>query len=155
VEMEKKGMQLIWQTGKTFFNQAADQVKLQASGGIKVFDFISKMDYAYVMADVVVSRAGASSVSELCLVKKASILVPSPNVAEDHQTKNAMALVNHEAALLIKDEEAMNTLVAQAIALANDEVQKKKLEANISKLAYADSALVIANEIMNLINNRK
>ena len=154
-DFSKQDIQLVWQTGKGFFSQAASAVKRFEDKGIRAFDFISQMDYAYAVADAVISRAGASSVSELCLVKKASILVPSPNVAEDHQTKNAMALVNHQAALLVKDVEAKISLVSQAIALlANDEL-KKKLENNIAKLAFADSALVIANEILNLINTKK
>jgi len=150
----KEGIQLIWQTGKSFFSKAEEAVEPYAEKGIRAFDFISKMDYAYAMADVVISRAGASSVSELCLVKKASLLVPSPNVAEDHQTKNAQALVTHQAAILIKDEEAGKELVPQAIALVKNEDARKKLETNISKMAFADSAMVIANEILNLINNR-
>jgi len=153
-ELMKNELQVIWQTGKTFYAGLGDELKQNKTKGVRVYDFISKMDYAYVMADVVISRAGASSVSELCLVKKACILVPSPNVAEDHQTKNAMALVNHQAAILVKDLDAANTLMEHAIELANNEVQRKKLETNISRFAYTDSALVIANEILNLIHNR-
>jgi UDP-N-acetylglucosamine--N-acetylmuramyl-(pentapeptide) pyrophosphoryl-undecaprenol N-acetylglucosamine transferase len=154
-ELAANDIQLIWQTGKTFYSQAEKAVQPFKEKGIRVFEFISKMDYAYAVADVVVSRAGASSVSELCLVKKACILVPSPNVAEDHQTKNAMALVNHEAALLVKDVDARKELTGKAIGLLGDEDLKLKLENNISKLAFADSAMVIANEILNLINNKK
>lgn len=154
-QLTDAGLQLVWQTGKAFYPEAVNALKAFEGKGVFASDFISKMDLAYVMADVVISRAGASSVSELCLVKKASILVPSPNVAEDHQTKNAMALVNHQAALLVKDSEARKTLIGEAIKLAGDIAQVKKLETNISKMAYADSAVVIANEIMSLINNRK
>jgi len=154
-QLTDAGLQLVWQTGKAFYPEAVNALKPFEGKGLFAFDFISKMDFAYVMADVVISRAGASSVSELCLVKKASILVPSPNVAEDHQTKNAMALVNHQAALLVKDFEARKILIGEAIQLAGDVAQVKKLETNISKMAYSDSAVVIANEIMSLIHNRK
>jgi len=154
-EFAGNNIQLVWQTGKTFLAEGEKASQPFADKGIKVMDFISKMDYAYAVADVVISRAGASSVSELCLVKKACVLVPSPNVAEDHQTKNAMALVNHEAALLVKDAEARKDLVAATIALLKNETLKGKLEVNIAKLAFADSALVIANEILNLIHTKK
>jgi UDP-N-acetylglucosamine--N-acetylmuramyl-(pentapeptide) pyrophosphoryl-undecaprenol N-acetylglucosamine transferase len=154
-EFAKNNIQLVWQTGKGFAPAAEAAVAQFADSGIRTSAFISQMDYAYAVADVVISRAGASSVSELCLVKKASILVPSPNVAEDHQTKNAMALVTHQAAILVKDADAMKELVSKSIALVADEAQKQKLENNIGKLASADSAMVIANEILNLINNKK
>jgi UDP-N-acetylglucosamine--N-acetylmuramyl-(pentapeptide) pyrophosphoryl-undecaprenol N-acetylglucosamine transferase len=109
------------------------------------------MDLAYAVADVVISRAGASSVSELCLVKKPSILVPSPNVAEDHQTKNAMALVNHSAAIMVKDSEAEEKLVPMVIELLNSPERQNKLSENIVKLAFKDSAGVIASEILSLV----
>jgi UDP-N-acetylglucosamine--N-acetylmuramyl-(pentapeptide) pyrophosphoryl-undecaprenol N-acetylglucosamine transferase len=153
-KLVEEGLQVIWQTGKGFYPLAQEAVAPLQEKGIRCFDFISKMDFAYVMADIVISRAGASSVSELCLVKKASILVPSPNVAEDHQTKNAMALVNHQAAILVKDNDARTSLILRAIALAKDDILRKMLEINISKMAHADSAVVIANEIMNLIHNK-
>jgi len=148
--LKENGIQLVWQTGKTYYPIAQNKVKDFESDGIKAFDFISKMDYAYAAADVVISRAGASSVSELCLVKKPSILVPSPNVAEDHQTKNAMALVTHNAALIIKDSEAREKLCEQVIALVKDLNQQSRLSENISKLAFNDSANIIAAEIFNL-----
>ncbi|HEV7230651.1 MAG TPA: undecaprenyldiphospho-muramoylpentapeptide beta-N-acetylglucosaminyltransferase [Bacteroidia bacterium] len=154
-EFVKNDIQLIWQTGKGFIAQANEAAKPFEKNGIVASEFISKMDYAYAAADVVISRAGASSVSELCLVKKACILVPSPNVAEDHQTKNAMALVNHQAALLVKDTNAKKELVEKTIGLLSDNSLKLKLESNISKMAFADSAMVIANEILNLIHNKK
>jgi len=148
-------IQLVWQTGKAFNPIAESAVQQYAEQGIRTFAFIAQMDYAYAVADVVISRAGASSVSELCLVKKASVLVPSPNVAEDHQTKNAMALVNHQAAILVKDTDAKKELVSQAIGLLADTALKAKLEMNIARLASEDSAMVIANEILNLINLKK
>jgi UDP-N-acetylglucosamine--N-acetylmuramyl-(pentapeptide) pyrophosphoryl-undecaprenol N-acetylglucosamine transferase len=150
-----QNIQLVWQTGKAFAPDAEAAVQQYSEIGIRTFAFIAQMDYAYAVADVVISRAGASSVSELCLVKKASVLVPSPNVAEDHQTKNAMALVNHEAAILVKDEDAKKELVSQAIGLLADTALKARLEKNIAKLASEDSAMVIANEILNLINIKK
>jgi UDP-N-acetylglucosamine--N-acetylmuramyl-(pentapeptide) pyrophosphoryl-undecaprenol N-acetylglucosamine transferase len=152
--LAQNNIQLVWQTGKIYFPQAQEAVKKYEGKGIKAFDFITKMDHAYAVADAVVSRAGASSVSELCLVRKASILVPSPNVAEDHQTKNAMALVTHNAAVLVKDIEAREKLQAEVIALMQDSGKRDKLEENIARLAFRDSAAVIANEVLRLVNNR-
>jgi UDP-N-acetylglucosamine--N-acetylmuramyl-(pentapeptide) pyrophosphoryl-undecaprenol N-acetylglucosamine transferase len=151
---DKNNIQLIWQTGKGFFETAKQAVVKYESNGIKAFDFIQKMDYAYAVADIVISRAGASSVSELCLVKKPSILIPSPNVAEDHQTKNAMALVTHNAAVIIKDIDAREKLCGETLALINDPAQCFKLSENIGRLAFKDSATVIANEILSLINKK-
>ena len=152
---EENNIQLIWQTGKGFFDTAKHEVGKYEGKGIMAFDFIQKMDYAYAVADLVISRAGASSVSELCLVKKPCILIPSPNVAEDHQTKNAMALVTHNAAVIIKDAESREKLCVQTIALINDSEQCFKLSENIGKLAFKDSATVIANEVLSLINRKK
>lgn len=146
----KADVQLVWQTGKGFYEQALEAQK-KYPAQVKVFDFINKMDLAYSIADVVVSRAGALSVSELCLVGKASILVPSPNVAEDHQTKNAMALVNKNAAILVKDNMAKEILVDAAMNLLGDESKKQELSTNIKKLAKPDAAKIIANEVMSLI----
>ena len=151
---EKKNIQLVWQTGKGFHETAKQAVGKYENKGIKAFDFIQKMDYAYAIADIVISRAGASSVSELCLVKKPCILIPSPNVAEDHQTKNAMALVTQNAAILIKDAEAREKLCNVTLSLINDEEQCFKLSENIARLAFQDSANVIANEVLNLINRK-
>lgn len=150
-KFKNAGVQIIWQTGKTYYPLAQEAVKQYESSGIKAYDFISKMDYAYAVADLVISRAGASSVSELCLVNKPCILVPSPNVAEDHQTKNAMALVNHHAAILIKDNEARQMLGDKAIELLHDNSRMEQLSRNIGKLALRDSADVIANEVVSLI----
>ena len=148
----QNNIQLIWQTGKGYYETAKKQSKLYESKGIKAYDFISKMDYAYAVADVVVSRAGASSVSELCLVKKPAVLIPSPNVAEDHQTKNAMALINHEAAILVTDVKAREKLAEVVIELMNDNNKQEKLKENIGELGFIDSAKVIANEVLSLIN---
>ncbi len=149
---EKNGIQLLWQTGKAFFEIANQAITRYANKGIKVFDFIMNMDYAYASSDLVISRAGAISISELCLVKKPCILIPSPNVAEDHQTKNAMALVTHHAALIIKDNEAREKLCSETLALINDIERCDKLSENIGRLAFQDSANAIANEVLRLIN---
>jgi UDP-N-acetylglucosamine--N-acetylmuramyl-(pentapeptide) pyrophosphoryl-undecaprenol N-acetylglucosamine transferase len=149
----QNGYQLIWQTGKGYAEEAAALVKAAKSDGIRTYAFIDKMDFAYAMADAVVSRAGAMSVSELCLAAKPCILVPSPNVAEDHQTKNAMALVNSEAALLVKDAEAGATLRPAMDQLLSDPALRSKLAANITKLAYANAAERIAEEVLKLIEN--
>lgn len=152
-EIAGAGYQVIWQTGKTFLPEA----KKAAEGlnGVFVSDFITKMDLAYVAADLVVSRAGASSVSELCLVGKASILVPSPNVAEDHQTKNAMALVNEGAAVLVKDAEASAKLTKKILELFNDEAARTELQVKIGQLATPNSADLIAGEILKMIQAQK
>jgi UDP-N-acetylglucosamine--N-acetylmuramyl-(pentapeptide) pyrophosphoryl-undecaprenol N-acetylglucosamine transferase len=147
------GYQVIWQTGKTFLPEAKSVVA--GLHGVFVSDFISKMDLAYAAADLVVSRAGASSVSELCLTSKASILVPSPNVAEDHQTKNAMALVNENAAVLVKDSEAGNKLTPAVLNLFADETRIQELQINISKLATPNAAELIAGEILQLIEKKR
>ncbi|HSH66717.1 MAG TPA: undecaprenyldiphospho-muramoylpentapeptide beta-N-acetylglucosaminyltransferase [Bacteroidia bacterium] len=152
---EKNNIQLVWQTGKHFYETASKAVNNLSDKGIRAFDFIQKMDYAYAVADIVISRAGASSVSELSLVKKPCILVPSPNVAEDHQTKNAMALVTYHAAVLIPDHAAREQLCETAIKLINDVEQCFKLSENIAQLAFKDSATVIANEIISLINKKR
>ena len=147
-----KNMQLLWQTGKWYADKAAKAVEPFQDKHIKTMPFIAKMDYAYAVADLVISRAGASSISELCIAAKATVFVPSPNVAEDHQTKNAMALVNQNAALLVKDMEAKNKLVPQVLEVLDDELLLTKLRRNISKMAFNDSAEIIADEVMKLID---
>ena len=119
--------------------------------GVKHSDFIKRMDLAYAVADVVVSRSGASSVSELCAARKASILVPSPNVAEDHQTHNAMALVRKDAAVLVKDADASARMMAEAVSLAHDPARIKAMETNIAPLARMDAAMDIAKEVYRLL----
>ncbi len=153
--LAENNIQLIWQTGKTYFEKAQEAVAAYADKGIFAFDFITKMDYAYAAADLVVSRAGASSVSELCIVQKPCVLIPSPNVAEDHQTKNAMALVNYNAAVLVKDMEAKEKLKDEILRLINSESEKEKLAINISKLALNNAADIIAAEVINLASNKK
>jgi len=151
---DEKNIQLIWQTGKGFFPTAIAAVKKFEEKGMHAHEFINRMDLAFSCADVVISRAGASSVSELQLVAKPCILVPSPNVAEDHQTKNAMALVEKQAALLVKDSEANQLLVDSAIALINDTEKQMQLSQNISRLALRDSAARIVEEIYGIIDGK-
>jgi len=143
-------VQLIWQTGKSFFSRAQACAKQFEQQGIKAFDFIARMDLAYAAADLVVSRAGASSVSELTLTGKAAILVPSPNVAEDHQTKNAMALVKHDAAVLVRDQDARESLVREALTLLSDGERRRLLSERIAVLALPDAAKRIAAEVKSI-----
>lgn len=144
-------VQFIWQTGKFYHQEIQEQLKNHGElPMLYVTDFISRMDEAYAAADLVISRAGAGSISEFCVLKKPVILVPSPNVAEDHQTQNALALVKKEAALYIKDIEAPETLIPQAIATVTDEALLEKLSLNIVQLAYTNSAEIIADEVYKL-----
>jgi UDP-N-acetylglucosamine--N-acetylmuramyl-(pentapeptide) pyrophosphoryl-undecaprenol N-acetylglucosamine transferase len=149
-KLASENVQLIWQTGKLYYETAKAQTKRFSDKNIYALDFISRMDLAYAAADIVISRAGASSVSELCNIGMPSILVPSPNVAEDHQTKNAMALVEKEAAVLVRDDEAKQNLIAEAIALLSDKAKQVALSNNISKMAFHDSASIIAQEVLKL-----
>ena len=147
----ESGVQFIWQTGGYYFPQLKERLKQAGKpDNLFVADFISRMDEAYAAADLVISRAGASSISELCLLGKPAILVPSPNVAEDHQTKNAMALVDKDAALCVTDAEAVDKLIALALATVADEGRLDRLSRNIKKLAFADSADRIADEVYKL-----
>ncbi|MFV0392556.1 MAG: undecaprenyldiphospho-muramoylpentapeptide beta-N-acetylglucosaminyltransferase [Paludibacteraceae bacterium] len=152
-ELAQSGIQIIWQTGKIYIEQARRDAANFESKEFIVTDFVSRMDYAYAIADLVISRAGASSISELCLLSKPVILVPSPNVAEDHQTKNALALVNKNAAVMIKDIDAVENLVPEAIALIQDNDALKELSSNIVTLAQKNSATRIVDEVFNLISN--
>lgn len=150
--IRQSAVQIVWQTGKYYSQQiAADLSRVGKPDNLTVTDFISNMDTAYAAADLVVSRAGASSISELCLLGKPCILVPSPNVAEDHQTKNAMALSTRGAALLVKDAEAPTTLIPLAIKTVSDADKLRSLSAEIKKLALPDSAAKIAHEVLSLI----
>ena len=144
-------IQFVWQTGK-YYNEEMKQA-LDAYGplpNLKQMDFIADMGAAYKASDLVISRAGASSISEFCLIGKPVILVPSPNVAEDHQTKNAMALVNKNAAVYVKDSEAPDVLLKQAISIVRDDKQLASLAQNIAKLGLKDSADIIADEVIKL-----
>lgn len=150
-KLAESGLQIIWQTGKFYSDDAKKAAAPYASPNLLVTDFVSRMDYAYAIADLVISRAGASSISELCLLAKPVILVPSPNVAEDHQTRNAQALTAKDAAILIRDAEAVEKLVDEALKLIADESRLQELSSNILKLAEADSADRIADEILKMI----
>ena len=143
-------VQFIWQTGKYYYEDIKARLKGRELENVHVCDFISSMDAAYAVADLVISRAGAGSISEFCLLGKAVILVPSPNVSEDHQTKNALALVNKEAALYVKDAEAATALIPLALATVGDEAQLAALSKNILTLAFHNSAEVIADEVIAL-----
>ena len=148
---EAKDVQFIWQTGKYYSEEIHMALaKEDPVQNMKVTDFISNMDNAYAAADLVISRAGASSISELCLLKKPCILVPSPNVAEDHQTKNALALSTKGAAIFVKDSDARNELIPLALKTVVDDAQLASLSENVGKLAYHDSAKKIADEVVKL-----
>ncbi|MCX8490127.1 MAG: undecaprenyldiphospho-muramoylpentapeptide beta-N-acetylglucosaminyltransferase [Cyclobacteriaceae bacterium] len=144
-------IQVIWQTGKLYYESIKAQIETKDLRRIRVVDFLKQMDLAYAVADVVISRAGALAISELCIAKKPCLLVPSPNVAEDHQTKNAIALVNEGAALVVKDSKAKESLVSEVMKLIYDEQLSDKLSLNISKWAKPQATEDIVNEIEKLI----
>ncbi|GAB5417719.1 MAG: undecaprenyldiphospho-muramoylpentapeptide beta-N-acetylglucosaminyltransferase [Crocinitomicaceae bacterium] len=172
-QLQESDVQVLWQCGKLYFEKLKNELSDSSSGAepvadtealevtaevtakegelslgnIKMVQFIMRMDLAYAMADVVISRAGASSVSELCIVKKPSVLVPSPNVAEDHQTKNAMALVDKNAAVLVKDAAAKETLIPEVFGLINDEERCQTLIKNIAPLAKPEATASIVDEL--------
>ncbi|MFC2151275.1 undecaprenyldiphospho-muramoylpentapeptide beta-N-acetylglucosaminyltransferase [Bacteroidota bacterium] len=152
-DLEKVGnsnFQLLWQTGKYYYEDAKKCADSYGFENIKVLDFIKRMDFAYAAADIIISRAGAGTISELCLVGKPVILVPSPNVAEDHQTKNALALVDKKAAIIVKDLEAKEQLINTAIDLIRNEKLINILSDNIKGMALRDSAKIIAEEVLKL-----
>ena len=149
-ELIESGIQVIWQTGKNYFADCKKSLEALPHDTIICTDFVSQMPLAYALADLVISRAGASSISELCLLGKPSILVPSPNVAEDHQTHNAMALVKKDAAVLVKDIDAQDVLITNALTLIQDNNKLASLHKNILTLALPDSARLIADEVMKL-----
>jgi len=142
--------QWLWQTGKNYFDNVNNIVSQSGAGNISLHSFINRMDFAFAAADVIVSRAGAGTISELCLVGKPAILVPSPNVAEDHQTRNALALAFKNAAIMIKDSDAVTHLVDEALKLVSDCNLKNTLSANIRKLAERDADVRIAEEVLKL-----
>lgn len=149
-QLVSNGIHIIWQTGKGFYEKAKVIAK-PFSENVHVYDFISRMDLAYTISDIVVSRAGASSISELQLLGKPSILVPSPNVAEDHQTKNAMALSMRNAAIMVTDKEAKSMLVRKIIELSNDKEELSILAKEVKGMAICDSANRIVEEIESII----
>ena len=155
-KVKESGIQFIWQTGKIYIEEVRAAVKQAGElPMLHVTDFISDMATAYSAADLVISRAGAGSISEFCLLQKPVILVPSPNVAEDHQTKNALALVNKNAALYVKDADAKELLLDKAIEAVNQPELLKNLSKNIAELAFTDSANVIAKEVIKLAQKYK
>ena len=157
------GVEIIWQCGK-FYKKGVDEFMAEAQaarkgGAVLPFihhtDFIGRMDLAYAIADVVISRSGASTVSELCAAHRAAIFVPSPNVADDHQTHNAMALVRKKAAMIIKDVEAEEKLLGAAIYLLKDPQKIKSLQEHIALLALPDAAQTIADEAYRVVDSKK
>ena len=154
-QLAKSDIHVVWQTGKVYYESC--KAAWEAAGrpaNIECLDFLSDMPDRYANADLVISRAGASSISELCLLGKPAILVPSPNVAEDHQTHNAMALVNKDAAVLVRDADAAEQLIPEALRLLKDPQRLQALHTNILKLAQPDSARRIAEEVIALAKNK-
>lgn len=147
-------VQLIWQTGKFYYKGIIEKLGENYHPNICITEFLNRMDLAYAAADIIISRAGAGTIAELCIVGKPVVLVPSPNVAEDHQTKNTMALVQTDAALFVADRDAETTLIPQALQLLQDNVRQQTLSANINKLALPNADEVIAQHVLSLINSK-
>jgi UDP-N-acetylglucosamine--N-acetylmuramyl-(pentapeptide) pyrophosphoryl-undecaprenol N-acetylglucosamine transferase len=147
---KKNNLNLIWQTGISYQEKATEIISSISEKEINSYTFIKKMDLAYATADIIISRAGAIAISELCSVGKPAILIPSPNVSEDHQTKNAQAVVNKMAALLVKDKEVDSKLVICLKEIIDNEKKQKQLSENIKKLAVINAANIIANEVIEL-----
>lgn len=154
-ELINADVQVIWQTGKFYYKGILERLGLDFHPNVRILEFLNKMDMAYAAADLIISRAGAGTIAELCLIKKPVILVPSPNVAEDHQTKNALALVKNNAALLITDSSAEDTLVPEALNLLGNKEKCKQLAENIGKMALPDADNVIAGQVLVLAERRK
>jgi UDP-N-acetylglucosamine--N-acetylmuramyl-(pentapeptide) pyrophosphoryl-undecaprenol N-acetylglucosamine transferase len=152
--VKSSDVQFIWQTGSFYRESIAERLKGETIPNLIVTDFITDMGAAYKAADLVISRAGASSISEFCLIGKPVILVPSPNVAEDHQTKNALALSTKQAAIHVKDAEAPATLLPLALKTIHDDAQLKSLSENVLKLALPNSAEIIAKEVIKLAEKK-
>ena len=150
-QLINSNIQLIWQTGTVYYENVKTEIEGKDLRKVRVFDFLKEMDLAYAAAHVVVSRAGALSISELCLARRPVVLVPSPNVAEDHQTRNALALVREEAACMIADRDAMEKLIKEVIKLLGDEQRCLQLSERIGKLGRPHAAADIVTEIENLI----
>jgi UDP-N-acetylglucosamine--N-acetylmuramyl-(pentapeptide) pyrophosphoryl-undecaprenol N-acetylglucosamine transferase len=145
------GIQVIWQTGSHAYPSVKEALKDKPCEGVRVWEFISRMDYAYAVADLAVSRAGAGTISELCLLKKPVLLIPSPNVAEDHQTKNAQTLSDHNAAVLLPDHAAEEELTSTVIQMIADKEQLRSLSEHIALFAQHNSAERIVDEVMRMI----
>lgn len=153
-QIANSDVQLIWQTGQYYFEEAQQSIKNRADLPLHLTDFISRMDLAYSVADMIVSRAGAGTISELCVVGKPVILIPSPNVAEDHQTKNAQALARKNAAILMPDNQVFSELIPSILSLIKDEAQLEQLSQNSLKLAIADAADRIVDEIVKITTEK-
>jgi UDP-N-acetylglucosamine--N-acetylmuramyl-(pentapeptide) pyrophosphoryl-undecaprenol N-acetylglucosamine transferase len=149
-KLSSSGCQWLWQTGRNYYGKLKEQVSGEEAENISLQSFINRMDYAFAAADIIISRAGAGTISELCLVGKPVILVPSPNVAEDHQTRNALALSYKNAAVVVKDEDAVRVLVDAAVRLVSDRDEQKILSENILKMADRDADVRIAKEVLKL-----
>ncbi len=149
-KIKSSGCQWLWQTGKHYFDEMNAVVTQSAPENVSIHSFINRMDFAFAAADIIISRAGAGTISELCLVGKPVILVPSPNVAEDHQTRNALALTYKNAAIMVKDEDAVEQLVDEAVRLISNKKERASLSAYILKMADRDADVRIANEIIKL-----
>lgn len=150
-KIKKQDVFVIWQTGKLYYGEMLQATETAGAKNVLVTAFIDSMEYAFAIAEIIISRAGAGTISELCLVGKPVILVPSPNVAEDHQTKNAMALVNKKAAVMVKDKNANDRLVERAMQLVHDDAEKNDLANNIKSLGLPNASNDIANEVLKLI----
>ncbi len=148
--MKESGYQWLWQTGKLYYENVNALVNISGGDTIKVHDFINRTDYAFAAADIIVSRAGAGTISELCLVGKPVILVPSPNVAEDHQTRNAQALYQRNAAVIVTDDDAVECLMDEIVKLVEDKGRRSALSMNIKTMADSDADIRIAREILKL-----
>lgn len=150
-ELDKNGYQVLWQCGKIYHDNLCNEISDQLPESVKLMMFIQRMDLAYSCADIIISRAGAISVSELCIIGKPTVLVPSPNVAEDHQTKNAMALVNKNAAVLVKDVDAKESLIQETLSLLNDTDRINELRNNIQALATPNATAHIVDIIETIV----
>lgn len=150
--LSQSKVQILWQSGNIYYNSILERLNGRLRSNIQLHEFLTHMDKAYAVADLVISRAGAATISEICLLGKASILVPSPNVAEDHQTKNAMALVNNDAAVMVKDSVAINELFPTALKLVKDKNRLKQLAANSLQMAKPKATADIVNVILNEVN---
>jgi UDP-N-acetylglucosamine--N-acetylmuramyl-(pentapeptide) pyrophosphoryl-undecaprenol N-acetylglucosamine transferase len=153
-QLKNSDIEVIWQTGKYYYESVMQKTAGMELPNVHIHQFLSRMDLAYAISDLVISRAGAGTISELCLMAKPTILVPSPNVSEDHQTKNAMALVEKGAAILVKDAESVEKLVPTAIALINQQKELNELATNIAKLAKPNAANDIAKMVIELATKR-
>lgn len=152
--LRSSDVEVIWQTGKYYYQSVLEKTSGMELSNVHIHEFLSRMDLAYAISDLVISRAGAGTISELCLMEKATILVPSPNVAEDHQTKNALALVEKNAAVMIKDQDAEKDLVPKALELIHQTDRLNELKQNIKTLAKPNAANDIAKMVIELAENK-